>query len=70
MRKVIKIEGMTCGHCESSVRNALSKIENVEVIEVSKDKKIACVEVNNVDNSVLLDTIENIGFDALEVINE
>lgn len=70
MRKIIKIEGMTCGHCESSVKNALSKLENLEVIEVSKDKKLACVEVSGVDNSVLTETIDNIGFDVVEIINE
>ena len=29
--KEIKIEGMSCGHCEMAVRKELSKLDNVKV---------------------------------------
>ena len=39
MKKVIKIEGMSCSHCISHVKKALEDITGVTVIEVSLDNK-------------------------------
>jgi copper chaperone CopZ len=33
--KTLKIEGMSCGHCERRVKNALEEIDGVTVISVS-----------------------------------
>ncbi|MBQ8411050.1 MAG: cation transporter, partial [Ruminiclostridium sp.] len=43
MEKVIKIEGMMCGHCEATVKKALEAIEGVANAEVSHEKGTAVV---------------------------
>lgn len=43
MTKTIKIEGMTCGHCEATVKKALEALENVSSAEVSREKGTAVV---------------------------
>lgn len=45
MNKVnIKIEGMTCGHCQKSVNKLIAAVEGVSACEVSLEKAEALVE--------------------------
>ncbi|HET6992271.1 MAG TPA: cation transporter [Bacteroidia bacterium] len=39
----IKVSGMTCGHCEKTVRNAISEVDGV--IEAKVDLATASAEV-------------------------
>ncbi len=55
MIKNIHIEGMMCQNCEKHVLKALGEIKSIKVLKVSKDEKLAQVEV--VDKSVDLDTL-------------
>jgi copper chaperone len=32
-RTVLRVEGMTCGHCEAAVRGAVSEVEGVRGVE-------------------------------------
>ena len=43
MKKTLKIEGMMCGHCETSVKKALEALEGVSEAVVSKDSGTAVV---------------------------
>jgi copper chaperone len=40
---VIKIEGMSCGHCKMAVENALKEVAGVTNVYVDLDKKEAVV---------------------------
>ncbi len=40
----IKIEGMTCGHCQKSVNKLITAVEGVNACEVSLEKGEASVE--------------------------
>jgi Cu+-exporting ATPase len=66
MKKIIKIEGMSCGHCTGRVEKALKALEGVEVLEVSVDNKRAVVNTQ-IDNEVLTETIEDAGYDVLGI---
>jgi len=44
MRKELKVEGMTCGGCERSVREALLELEGVSLIEASHGEGTVRVE--------------------------
>ncbi|MFC4558691.1 copper chaperone CopZ [Virgibacillus kekensis] len=35
MQTTLDVRGMTCGHCESSVKNALESLEGVQGVEVN-----------------------------------
>ena len=67
MLKTITIEGMSCGHCEGRVKNALTEL-NVKIIEVSAENNMAKVEIESEDMvSEIVDAIEDAGYDVIEV---
>ena len=47
MKKMLKIEGMMCGHCEASVKKALEAIEQVEEAQVSHEDGTALVTLSD-----------------------
>ena len=44
MEKVLKVEGMTCAHCQKHVTNALAKLDGVTAVDVSLEAKTATVQ--------------------------
>lgn len=62
----IKIEGMTCGGCVSSVQNALQAVVGVEAISVSLEDGLAVVayDESNCDVPAIVEAIEEAGFDT------
>ncbi|SHH12442.1 copper chaperone [Desulfosporosinus lacus DSM 15449] len=58
---VLKIEGMTCGHCKSSVEKALLKVPGVTHAEVDLAQKQAVV-VGTADRSSLTKAIDEAGY--------
>ncbi|MDV4151651.1 cation transporter [Clostridium sp. AL.422] len=66
MKKTINIEGMSCNHCVSHVKEALTDINGVNVLEVSLEEKKAIVETE-VDNSILINAIEDEGYDVKSI---
>lgn len=67
MEKVISIKGMSCGHCKGSVEEALNNLSNVESAEVILEEGIANVVGNDLDDKILKEAIEEIGFDVEEI---
>lgn len=59
MKKMMKIEGMMCSHCEASVKKALEAIDGVESAEVSHEAGTAIVTMSKeVSNDVLKSAVE------------
>nr|WP_282433819.1 heavy metal-associated domain-containing protein [Desulfosporosinus sp. I2] len=58
---VLKIEGMTCGHCKSSVEKALLKVPGVTQAEVDLAHKQAVV-IGTADRSSLAKAIDEAGY--------
>lgn len=45
MEKILlPVEGMTCGHCESAIQDAVRKLPGIKKVKASKHKKEAAVE--------------------------
>ncbi|MDR3314053.1 MAG: copper ion binding protein [Oscillospiraceae bacterium] len=45
MEKItLKVEGMSCGHCEIAVQDAVRKLPGVKKVKANKRKKLAVVE--------------------------
>lgn len=63
---VINVEGMTCGHCKSSVEGALSGLEGVSNASVSLEDNNVTVEYNDtvVDRGKMAEAIEDQGYDV------
>jgi len=66
MKKTISIEGMMCGHCTGRVETALKAL-GATVIETSVELKHAIVEVDNISDETLKETIEDVGYDVLGI---
>ncbi len=67
MLKTIKIEGMHCMNCVAAVKNALAEIEGVTHVDVSLEDAQAVIEAEEIADEVLQETIEDIGFDVVEI---
>lgn len=68
MIKTIKIEGMSCGHCEGRVKNALSELKGVTIIKVSAVEDMAELEVTEaVTDAALKEAIEDAGYDVISI---
>ncbi len=65
MKKEIKISGMHCEHCKARIEKALSDLEGVKAVKVDLKKACAVVEcTDSCDDSVLKNTVEELGFEA------
>lgn len=63
----LNVSGMTCGHCEMTVKNTLEKIDGVKKAKVNRKKNSAIVTLDNsttVDISELLNAVANTGYEA------
>ena len=47
MRKIIKVEGMTCQHCVQTVTETVGKVAGVEKVEVSLEQKEVIVDFDD-----------------------
>ena len=60
MNKTLKIEGMMCGHCEKTVRNALEALDGVTEAVVSHESGTAVLTLSHdVDPAVLTKAVED-----------
>ena len=68
MKKIMKIEGMSCGHCKAAVEKALKAIDGVEnaVVDLA-DKSADITLTNEVSNDVLSKAVTDAGYDVVEV---
>ena len=67
----IKISGMSCTGCENRVENILKNIENVESVNANYNTGIVEIGTNNIKNldiNVIKETLEDLGYDILEVL--
>lgn len=62
----LKIEGMTCGHCEARVTKALEEVAGVTNAKVSLEEGTATVEFENgkVTEDTLIDAVEEVGYEV------
>jgi copper chaperone CopZ len=68
MAIVLKIDGMTCGHCTASVEKALLGVPGVSAAKADLAAKTATVTAaDTVDRKALAAAVDDIGFDVLGV---
>ncbi len=61
-----QVTGMTCGHCEMSVREEVSQIAGVEDIQVSaKTGLLAVTGAADIDDAQILAAVEEAGYSAV-----
>ena len=63
-----QVTGMTCGHCEMSVREEVSGIPGVEDVEVSAQTgKLNVTAEGEIDDAKVLAAVEEAGYSAVRV---
>ena len=66
MKKTLKIEGMHCSHCSGRVEKALATLGLFVSVDLAA--ATAVVEADTLpDDSVLRETVEDLGFDVTEI---
>lgn len=67
MKKVIKIEGMTCAHCQARVEKALTEINGVTA-KVNLGKKEAVIDFSaDINDDVFINAVTEAGYEVLSV---
>jgi copper chaperone CopZ len=62
--KEYRVTGMTCGHCERSVREEVAGLAGVEVISVSAATGKLAVAGDAVDDAAVLAAVREAGYSA------
>ena len=66
MRTKLKVEGMSCSHCENTVKKAVSKIAGVTEVTVDlTGKTVTVTHDENVTFDRIKNEIEEQGYDVL-----
>lgn len=63
MTTIITIEGMTCGHCEQTVEEALHGVPGVIDVTADREDDQASVD-GDADSTALIDAVEDVGYTA------
>lgn len=68
MTQKVQVEGMSCGHCAMSVREALASLEGVSSVDVDLEGGTAHVESNrNIPQDAFARAIESAGYTFVSV---
>ena len=67
MKKIISIEGMSCGHCVNHVTEALNEV-GAKDVQVNLDRKLATAKISEdiTDDAIKL-AIEDAGYDVVGI---
>ena len=69
MTTIIKINGMSCGHCTMAVKKALGQIEGVETVEVNLEEKTATISsTTSLDINILKEIIDDEGYEFIGIL--
>jgi copper ion binding protein len=65
----LKVTGMTCGHCEAKIEEAVSKLPGVKKVTASRTSQKVTLETDKpetLDLKKIKATIESLGYQAAE----
>ena len=63
MSETITVEGMTCGHCEQTVEEALEDVTGVTVVTADHEAETVTVE-GDADKQELVEAVDEAGYEA------
>ncbi len=70
MKKKIAIEGMSCQHCVSHVKEALSELNGVTSVEVNLEGKSAVLEASEeVKDEEIKFAVDDAGYEVVNIEN-
>ena len=64
MIEVIEVKGMMCGHCESTVKKALEKMDGIESVVADHEKNTVTMTcASKPDENKIKEVIEELGYE-------
>ena len=64
--KIMSVDGMHCMHCAKKVEDSLNQLKEVKSVKVNlEEKKVEIILKSEIDDKILKDTIENLGYTVL-----
>lgn len=63
MTQTITVDGMSCGHCEQTVEEALEEVDGVRTATADHEAAQATVE-GSAETGTLVTAVEEAGYDA------
>lgn len=67
MEKILKVDGMTCGHCKARVEKVVSAIDGVDSVEVDLASKNVTVKMSkDISEQILSDVIVDAGYEVIK----
>ncbi|MFW3425537.1 heavy metal translocating P-type ATPase [Aliarcobacter butzleri] len=67
MEKILKVEGMTCGHCKARVEKVVSAIDGVDSVEVDLASKNVTVKMSkDISEQTISDVIVDAGYEVIK----
>jgi len=65
MKTTFRVPGMSCAHCEKSIKEAVSALQGVEAVTIDLAEKSVVVDHSDaVTKDAIKAAIEDIGFDV------
>lgn len=58
------VPGMTCGHCEASVKKEVGKVAGVTSVDVDLNSKLVTITGTGLDRASLVEAIDEAGFEV------
>ncbi len=68
MRKLLKIEGMSCGHCVMHVQSALEDVPGVKSAKVDLLERSAMVEGEGLIDQALRAAVADAGYKVVSIV--
>jgi copper chaperone len=59
------VEGMSCEHCRLAITDEVSGVSGVQSVEVDLESKLVRVGGTDVDESAVIDAVDEAGYDAV-----
>lgn len=63
MSQKLTVKGMSCGHCEQTVEEALEEVEGVSSVKADRESETATIE-GDADTDVLVEAVSEAGYEA------
>ncbi len=67
MEKIMMVEGMTCGHCEKAVKEALGELDGVNKVEVDLTSGKVTVQGEGLEDSKLREAVDEAGYEVSSI---
>ena len=63
-----RVTGMTCGHCEMSIREEVGQLAGIQTIDVSaKTGRLVVTSVVDLDDAAVIGAVDEAGYAAVRV---